>query len=128
MLVEMPLILTRFTVDPIDLSVYSSVVYEKRNVPGVKFVNKGQEIWSPVVRRSDTKKPMSKGDGSSSNPVRVADEDESGLSFAKDISYMELDGSPGLRYRKGKTNHSFRWMPITVNSPISSRTRIKTKK
>ena len=50
------------------------------------------------------------------------------LSFAKDIRFMELDGSPGLTYRKGKTDHSYRWMPITVNSPISSRTRFKTKK
>ena len=32
------------------------------------------------------------------------------LSFVKYIRFMELDGSPGLTYRKGKTNHSYRWM------------------
>jgi hypothetical protein len=104
-------------------------VYEERNsVPGVKFTDKGQEMWSPVVRRSEKKKPASKGDGSRNNPVRDDDIDvdvEPRLRFAKDIRFME---SPGLSYRKGKTNHSFRWIPITVNSPISSRTRIKTKK
>ena len=49
------------------------------------------------------------------------------LTFAKDIGFMELDGSPGLRFRKGKTNHSFQWIPIAANSPVSLRTRIKTK-
>ena len=86
--------------NPLDLSICTSVVYEERNsVPGVKFVEKDQEVWSPVVRRSEKKKPVNKGDGSRSNPIRDEDDDADPrfrLSFAKDIRFMELDGSPGL--------------------------------
>ena len=116
------------TVDPVDLSVYTSVVSEERSsVPGVRFVNsKGQEEWSPVVKRIE-KVEATKGDGSRNNPVRDGDNVEPRLSFAKDIRFMKLDGSPGLLYQKGKTIQSYRWMPITVHSPILSRIRIKTK-
>ena len=61
--------------NPLDLSICTSVVYEERNsVPGVKFVEKNKKVWSPVVRRSEKKKPVSKGDGSRSNLIR--DEDD----------------------------------------------------
>ena len=54
---------------------------------------------------SEKNKPVSKGDGSRNNPIRDKDDDaEPRLGFAKDIRFMELDGSPGLSYRKGKTN------------------------
>ena len=89
------------TVDPVDLSVYTSVVSEERSsVPGVRFVNsKGQEEWSPVVKRIE-KVEATKGDGSRNKPVRDGDNVEPRLSFAKDIRFMKLDGSPGLLYQK----------------------------
>ena len=110
------------------LSVCTSIVYEERgSIPGVKFVNKGQleEVWTPVVKGSEQKKPVSKGDGTRSNLVRACNE-KWRLTFAEDIGFIELDGSPGLRFRKGKTNYSFQ-VPIATNSPISSRLQLKLK-
>ena len=111
--------------DLVDLSVCSSVVYEERgSVPGVKFVNKDQleEVRTPVVKGNE-KKPVSKGDGTRNNPVRAGDE-KLRLTFAKDIGFMELDGSPGLRFRNRKMNHNYQWMPIAANSPVSLITRL----
>jgi hypothetical protein len=53
-------------------------------------------MWSPVVRRRE-KKPARKGDGSRNNPIRDDDVDvEPRLRFAKDITFTDLGGSPGL--------------------------------
>ena len=90
--------------NPLDLSICTSVVYEERNsVPGVKFVEKDQEVWSPVVRRSEKKKPVSKGDGSNSNPIRDEDDDADPrlrLSFAKDIRFMNWMDPQALRIER----------------------------
>ena len=79
-------------VDPVDLSARTSVVYEERSsVPGVRFVNsKGQEEWSPVVKRTEKKVKVTKGGGNRNNPVRDGDDVEPRLSFVKDIRFMEL--------------------------------------
>lgn len=110
----------------INLANCSSVVYEERNsIPGVKVVNEDREEWTPVVKRKGERRQFSKGDGTRCNPV-VSDK-ELRLAFAKDIAYQEVDGTPGLRFRKGRSNHSFEWTPIVPDSPIASRTRIKLK-
>ena len=116
--------------DPVvDLTICSSVVYEGKNhVPGVNFKTaENQKGWTPVVKKNyEAKKPMDKGDGSKSNPVRSCD-DELWLGSAKEIKYTQLNGTPGLTYRKGKTNHSYQWIPIMPDSPVATRTRVKLK-
>ena len=71
---------------------------------------------------------MDKGDSSKSNPVRSCD-DELQLGSAKEIKYTQLhvNGTPGQTYRKGKTNHSYQWIPIMPDSPVATRTRVDSK-
>ena len=72
------------------------------------------------MKRSKKKAAVTKGDGSRNNPVRGGDDDEPKTITCKGyIRFMELDGSPGLTYRKGKTNHSYQWIFITVNSALN---------
>ena len=59
----------------------------------------------------------------------ISSDKELSLVPARDIKYHDLDGTPGLMFRKGKTNHNFRWIPIDLapDSPIASRTRDKQR-
>ena len=121
----------------IDLSACSLVVYDERNdVPGVKFVAEDGEGWTPVVKGKDVynrsakggkeKEPTVDGDGSIDNPRNSKDE-KLQLYRAKEIKYVEMNGTPGLTYRKGRTKHSYEWTPIAFGSPIATRTRTKLK-
>lgn len=115
------------SVQVIDLSTCSSVVYEEiDSVPGVKYVAANSEGWTPVVKRNLKERTVDKGDGSRRNPTRAKDEVLQ-LDYAKDIRFAQVNGTPGLTYRRGKTNHSFEWMPIIPGSPVATRTRTKLK-
>ena len=109
----------------INLASCSSVVYRACcNIPGVKLVNElAKKEWTPVVKRKGGMRQLEKGDGTRINPV-IASNKELSLASARDIKHHNLDGTPGLIYRKGKTNHSFQWIPIHIapDSPIASRT------
>ena len=94
----------------INLASCSSVVYKARcNIPGVKLVNElAKKEWTPVVKRKGGMRQLEKGDGTRINPVIASDNyKELSLASAQDIKYHNLDGTPGLIYREGKTNHSF---------------------
>ena len=66
------------------------------------------------------------GDGSKRNPVRSKDEILK-LDYAKEVKYVQWNGTPGLTFRRGKTNHSYQWIPIVLGSPVATRTRTKLK-
>ena len=85
------------------------------------------EGWTPVVKSNGRKRLPNKGEGTVINPVRCSDTEKVRLAGKKEIKYTELDGTPGLTFRDGKTRHSYKWMPIAPDSPISSRTRVKLK-
>ena len=84
---------------------------------------------SSAERKGEVRK-FRKGDGTRINPVISNDKElSSSLASARDIKYHDLDGTPGLMFRKGKTNHSFQWIPVDLapDSPIASRTRDKQR-
>ena len=112
----------------IDLAACNSVVYEERNgVPGVKFAVETHEEWTPVTKAKEVKRPLpGKGNGTKRNPVRSKDE-VLRLCHAKEVTYAQLNGTPGLTFRSGKTMHSYQWSPIAPASPIATRTRTKFK-
>ena len=100
--------------------------YEERShVPGVRFVVDNHEGWTPVVKGSE-KSTADTGDGSRRNPVRSKDE-KLQLDYVKEVKYVERNGTPGLTFRRGKTNHSYQWIPIVPGSPVATRTRTKLK-
>ena len=46
--------------------------------------------------------------------ILVSSDKDLSLASARDIKYNNIDGTPALVYRKGKTNHSFQWIPIDL--------------
>jgi len=46
---------------------------------------------------------------------------------AKEVSYAQLTGTPGLPFRSGRTMLSYQWSPIAPASPTATRTRTKSK-
>ena len=110
----------------LSLDTCESVVYDARDgQPGVKFKScSGHEGWTPIkkdVAASRTRK----GDGCRSNPLTCQDK-ELPLTYAREVAYMKIDGTPGITFRRGCTRHSYEWLPIAP-SPIASRTRTKMK-
>ena len=57
--------------------------------------------WTPVVKGSE-KNTAHNGDGSRCNPVRSKDEILK-LDYAKEVKYVQRNGTPGLTFRRGKT-------------------------
>ena len=115
------------TVQVVELSTCSSVVYEEKcSVSGVKYVAANSEGWTPVVKRNLKERTVDKGDGSRQNPTRAKDE-VLRLDYAKDVHFAQVNGTPGLTYRRGKTNHSYQWIPIIPGSSIATRTQTKLK-
>ena len=111
----------------VDLSTCSLVKYEERShIPGVRFVVENHEGWTPIVKGSEKKNTADNGDGSRRNPVRSKDEMLK-LDYAKEVKYVQRYGTPGLTFRRGKTNHSYQWIPIVPGSPVATRTRTKLK-
>ena len=49
------------------------------------------------------------------------------LDYVKEVKYVERNGTPGLTFRSGKTNHSYQWIPIVPDSPVTTRTQTKLK-
>ena len=75
----------------------------------------------------EVKRPLpGKGNGTKRNPVRSNDEVLQ-LCHAKEVTYAQLNGTPGLTFRSGKTMHSYQWSPIAPASPIGTSTRTKFK-
>ena len=76
------------------------------------------EGWTPVVKGKDMYSRSAKrgkekestvhvdGDGSIDNPRKSKDE-KLQLYHAKEIKYVEMNGTPGLTFRKGRTKHSY---------------------
>ena len=108
-----------------DLLHCDSVRYEMQNdVPGVKYseLRGDEEEWTPVIRRRKKKRILKKEDSGSSSE-ESCDEFRM-IKFAKEVRYRVQDGVPGLRIRRGNTNHS--WTPISP-SPVANRTRSRIK-
>ena len=84
---------------------------ERSHVPGVRFMVENHEGWTPVVKGSEKKSTADNGDGSRCNPVRSKDEILK-LDYAKEVKYVQRNGTPGLTFRRGKKNHSYQWIPI----------------
>ena len=81
-----------------------------------------------MKKKNEIRRSADKGDGTMTNPMRSNDY-QLQLLFAKEIQYMQLDGTPGLTYRKGKTRHSYQRSPVMpADSPIAMRTRVKLQK
>ena len=49
------------------------------------------------------------------------------LDYVKEVKYVERNRTPGLTFRRGKTNHSYQWIAIVPGSPVATRTRTKLK-
>ena len=103
------------------------MVYDVRDrQPGVKFKHySGHEGWTPVKKDVTAPRRSRKGDGCRSNPLACQDKELS-LTHAREVAYMNIDGTPGITFRRGCTRHSYEWLPITP-SPIAIRTRTKMK-
>ena len=115
------------TIPAVDLSTCSLVKYETRShVPGVRFVVENHKGWTQVVKGSEKKSTADNGDGSRCNPVRSKDKILQ-LVYVKEVKYVERNGTPGLTFRRGKTNHSYQWIPIVPGSPVATRTQSKFK-
>ena len=71
----------------------------------VKFAVETCEEWTPATKAKEVKRPLGKGDGTKRNPVRSKDEVLQ-LYNAKEVSYAQLNGTPGLTFRSGRTMHS----------------------
>ena len=108
---------------PLDLFQCDSVRYEMQNdVPGVKY-SRGSEEWTPVIRRKK-KRTLKKKDLESSSEESC--DELRKIRLARKVCYKVQDGVPGLRIRRGNTNHSWRWTPISP-SPVANTTRSGTK-
>ena len=117
---------TLATGDQVDLHSCTSVKYDVRDgTHGVKFKTKhGLESWTPVKKGAVGPLTQQKRDGSRHSP-RMCQAEELDRHLGKEVTYFQIDGTPGLRFRRGKTTQSYEWTPIAP-SPIASRTRIKT--
>ena len=62
---------------------------------------KVQGSGTPVVKGKEAERSLVKGDGTKSNPVRSSDA-VLRLGIAKEITYTQLHGTPGLQKRKDK--------------------------
>jgi hypothetical protein len=62
---------------------------------------KVQGSGTPVVKGKKAERSLVKGDGTKSNPVRSSDV-VLRLGIAKEITYTQLHGTPGLQKRKDK--------------------------
>ena len=71
-----------------------------------------KDAWIPVVKGSEKKSTADTGDGSRRNPVRSKDEILLQLDYVKEVKYVEWYGTPGLTFRRGKTNHSYQQITI----------------
>ena len=112
----------------IRLDACSSVQYEERDdVLGVKFsTDDGRDGWTPIERCKEFEGRRSDSDGTRSNPKISEAPKLPSPRWVKDVAYQVIDGTPGLRFRQGKTLHSYKWIPI-VSSPIASRMRSRLK-
>ena len=86
--------------------------------------SRGDEKWTPVIRRRKKKRTLKKEDLESSSE-ESCDELRT-IRLARKVRYEVQDGVPGLRIRRGNTNHSWRWTPISP-SPVANRTRSRIK-
>ena len=68
----------------------------------------------PVVKGNEKKSTGDNGDGSRHNPVRSKDEILQ-LDYAKEVKYVQRNGTPGLTFRRGKTNHSYSRLQKSCN-------------
>jgi len=50
-----------------------------------------------------------------------------GYNNAKEVSYAQLTGTPGLTFRSGRTMLSYQWSLIAPASPTATKTRTKSK-
>ena len=55
------------------------------------------------MKGSEKKNTADNGDGSRRNSVRSKDEILK-LDYAKEVKYVQRNGTPGLTFRRGKTN------------------------
>ena len=80
----------------IDLSTCSLVKYEERShIPGIRFVVKNCEGWTPVVKVSEKESTAYNGDGSRRNPVRSINEILQ-LDYAKEVKYVQRSWLHGV--------------------------------
>ena len=84
------------------------------------------QVHSNTYARYIKKSTADNGDGSRHNPMRSKDE-RLQLDYAKEVKYVERNGTPGLTFRRGKMNHSYQWIPIVPGSPVATRTQTKLK-
>ena len=66
---------------------------------------------NPDCEGSEKKSAADNGDGLRFYPVRSKHE-KLQLDYAKEVKYVDRNGTPGLTFRRGKTNHSYQWIPI----------------
>ena len=84
------------------------------------------QVHSNTYARYIKKSTADNGDGSRHNPMRSKDE-RLQLDYAKEVKYVERNGTPGLTFRRGKMNHSYQWIPIVPGSPVATKTQTKLK-
>ena len=60
------------------------------------------------------------------NPVRSKDEMLK-LDYAKEVKYVQRNGTPGLTFRRGKTNHSYQWIPIVPGAQLLQELELSLK-
>ena len=116
----------------INLAKCQEVVYEMRDgKPGVKFTKGDEEGWTPVVRKCSRKKSnIVYSTHTHSQCVErcefSGDEDLEITAHTRSVKYRVVDGTPGLRIRRGNTMSSVSWEPV-VPTPIAQRTRTESK-
>ena len=80
---------------------------------------------APVKKNVVAPRRIFRGDGCRNNSLTCQDKELSHI-YAREVAYLEIDGTPGITFRRGCTCHSYEWLPITPTcSPIASRTRTK---
>ena len=89
------------------------------DIPGVRFVENGNEKWTPVVRKRRGRTRLKDNN--------VGEADDLHLKDARQVEYQERDNVPSLYVRRGCTMDSVSWIEIAP-SPISSWTRSQTNK
>ena len=88
-------------------------------------IEDGSEGWTPIDRCKVIPKNQA-GDGSKFNPIVYKAEMLPNLYHAKEVSFHKIDGTPGFRFRRGKINKNYEWLPIVyIVSPVANRTRAK---
>ena len=112
-----------------DLSTCDSLQYQvKDGVQGVNHIrDDGSKAWTPIQRESTVNLELTAiGDGSRMNPRMSTAQGLPNFQLTKEVSFLKVNGSPGLRFRRGGTNRSYQWVPIAP-SLVATRTRAKTK-